>query len=67
MRLGPFIGGSGFFQLSVDLVHEIMSLGFAFDAIAFMKAGIEPLRTIRNAGLIQNAIDHLFIEDLGVF
>src|ERR1700733_8295999 len=43
-----------------------MSLGLAGDAVALVETGIEPLGGGGAAGLIEDAIDQLFIEDLGV-
>ena len=41
-----------------------MSLGFSGNAIYFVQAGVEPLRTVGYAGLVEYGIDQLIIEDL---
>ena len=66
MRLWPFIGRSGFLQLAISRINEIMSLRLARNTIGLMEAGIEPLRGIGYTGLVQDTIDQLFVKHLRI-
>ncbi len=61
MRLRMLVGRTGFHQFAGAVIHIMMALGRAVDAIGPMQPGIEPLRRIRRADLGRQHVAH-FVE-----
>src|SRR4051812_9723429 len=66
MWLRALIGRSGPFEHAINGINKIMALGLAGDAIAFVKPGIEPLRAVGHAHLVQDGINQFLIKYLCV-
>src|SRR6185437_5043474 len=66
MGLRAFVGRSGFFQLVVDRIDEVVALRLTRDTVALVEARIEPLRRIGYAGLVEDTIYQFIIKHPGI-
>jgi len=66
VRLGALIGGGGAGELAALVIHVIMPLARAIDAIGPMEAGVEPLRAVGRAHLAGQHVAHFVHVGAGI-
>src|SRR5207237_7539949 len=66
-RLRARVGILGFAHFAVARINVIVALRGSGDAVGEIQAGVEPLRRVGSAHLVQEHVGHLVVEGLGVF
>ena len=67
MGLGMFVGGLGAGQLAALVIHIVMPLRRAIDAIGPVQASVEPLRAVGRRALAGQHMTHFVEIGAGVF
>src|SRR4051812_14129480 len=67
MGLRAGISVFGFGDFAAARIAVVVALRWAGDAVGEIQSGVEPLRRVGGAHLVQEHVGHLVIEGLGVF
>src|SRR4051812_1704802 len=67
MGLWRFVSRRGFLELTIVLIHVIVTLWLSRNAITFIQAGIKPLGTMGNTCLVQFVINQFLVKYSRIF